>query len=135
MIRMQPALVVLAAVTVAACSAGPGKPETVVLGPEDYAGAPIDSFHIRTGRGWEVVARDKVLLWNSPTEAYLLTVSRSCQSNLHFAKRLSVTDTGNVVSRNEVVEADDAICHIDTIQPVDVLAMRKAQRAEKEGAE
>jgi hypothetical protein len=63
-----------------------------------YAGEPID--HLTwLGRfdSWQPVGRYELVVFTSPSEAYLLKVAPPCQ-NLQFANRIGVTSTGGSVS-------------------------------------
>ncbi|HYB32346.1 MAG TPA: DUF6491 family protein [Steroidobacteraceae bacterium] len=102
-----------------------------------YAGPPIDRF-TWLGRfySWEQLGRDRLVVFTTPTEAYLLKVWPSC--DLRFViSTVGVSSTGGTVNaRLDAVIIDSAptghmVCPIDEIRPVDyrrMLADRRAQR-------
>ena len=123
------ALLILATLVLAACHKAE-KSDTVRLRYEDYAGPPVDSFHIVSLGGWEPAGRNKVLIWNGPSEAYLITVWKNC-NNPYFANLVTVSSTAREVSLVERVRIDDMECPILSIRPVDVKAMREDLEAQR----
>jgi len=124
-------LLIPAIVLLAACSTGLLKRDSQPLHYEDYAGEPVQSFRIVAMDSWEPVSRNQLLLWNAPSEAYLLTVWSTC-NNLMFANAVRVSSTAREVSRVEQVTVDGMRCPIESIRPVDVKAMRADRRAREE---
>lgn len=124
-------LLLPAVLLLAACASGLAKREGPPLRYQDYAGAPIESFRITHLDGWESVSRDQLLVWNGPSEAYLLTVWKTC-NNLNFANVVNISSTSREISRLEQVTVDGMKCPIEVIRPVDVKAMREDRRARDE---
>ncbi len=120
-------LILSVAVLLAACSTGLTKRDAQPLRYEDYAGSPIQSFRLVNLDSWEPVARNQLVLWNGPGEAYLVTVWKTCNSLL-FANVVNVTSTSREVSTLEKVRVDRMDCPIESIRPVDVKAMREDRR-------
>jgi hypothetical protein len=99
-----------------------------------YAGEPID--HLTwLGRfdSWQPVGRYELVVFTSPSDAYLLKVAPPCE-NLQFANRVGVTSTGSSVSSR----FDSVIvgrwpgwrdrCQIEEIRKVDYRRMRADMR-------
>ena len=132
MSALRPTLL-LGATLLAACATSMPKRTADTLQYADYAGAPIESFHIVNLDGWQSVGRYQLLVWNGPSEAYLITVWKSCR-NLQFANVVNISSTSREVSRLEQVTVDDMKCPIDEIRPVDVAKLRADRRAREEAA-
>ncbi|OLB10544.1 MAG: hypothetical protein AUH10_11915 [Gammaproteobacteria bacterium 13_2_20CM_66_19] len=111
-----------------------------------YAGEPIDRL-TWLGRfdSWQPVGRDELVVFTSPSDAYLLKVAQPCQ-NLQFANRIGVTSTaGSVSSRFDSVIVGQTPgwrdrCQIEEIRKVDYRRMKAdmrldAQRAREAKAE
>jgi hypothetical protein len=129
----------IAAVLLAACSGG-GIPrhdgqEKLRDRYASYAGPPIDSF-TWLGRydGWESIGNNQLVLFTTPFDAYLLTVSGPC-NDLNFANRIGLTATGNTVSaRLDSVTVNRFRCPISEIRRVDYKRMQADMRAAAEKA-
>lgn len=93
----------------------------------DYTGAPIKEFHSWRLDSWEAVGRNKLVVWSSTNEAYLLTVWDTCQ-NLQFANHVGVSSTMHSISTFETVRVGRERCPISEIRPIDIKRM-KADRA------
>jgi hypothetical protein len=93
-----------------------------------YAGPPIDEFRYATFDGWEVVGRDRVVLFVDVNQAYLLTVMQPCV-DLGFTEHLAVSETLHAISRFEALFPERRErCPIDEIRHID-LKQLKADRA------
>jgi hypothetical protein len=125
---MRIAAIACIAALLGACSTTPAR--TYERDPLDrydrYAGPPIDHFAYRgTLDGWRAVDRDRVIVWTTPDDAYLLTVDRDCH-DLTTVDRLRLT-----ASRENFDRAYDYIvigadrCRIRDIRHVDYAAMRQ----------
>jgi hypothetical protein len=124
--------VLLAAATIpllAACASGLSR-----LGEDgfqvryaDYAGDPIERFTTFRLDGWTPVSRDSLVVWNGPSEAYLVKVWDTCR-DLQFAERIGITSTTRTVSKFEQVRVGRDRCPIEEIRPIDVKHY-KADRA------
>jgi hypothetical protein len=99
-----------------------------------YAGPPIDRF-TWLGRfySWEQLGRDRLVVFTTPTDAYLLKVWSSC--NLRFViSTIAVSSTGGTVTaRLDSVVIDSAptgrmVCPIEEIRPVDYRRMLADRR-------
>lgn len=97
-----------------------------------FAGAPIDEFPFWSLYQWELVGPDKIVVWSTVKNAYLLTVAQPC-SKLEWARAIGVTSNQrHVVGRTfDFVIADGERCKIEQIRPIDIAAMRKQAREDK----
>ena len=93
----------------------------------DFAGEPIERFTAFNLDGWTPVSRNQLVVWNGPTEAYLLKVWDNCH-DLMFADGVGITSTTRTVTKFEKVRVGRESCPIDEIRPIDVVRMR-ADRA------
>ncbi|NUS39297.1 MAG: hypothetical protein HOQ02_09780 [Lysobacter sp.] len=99
-----------------------------------HAGAPIPSFRY-FGRmdSWESFGDRALAVWTHPGEAYLLDLDGPCEG-LDFAIAIGLTaHTGQVSARFDDVlvrqPGPHIPCRIGTIRPLDVAAIRAAERA------
>lgn len=122
----------------AGCAGGPPRVEhSETLGRYlDYAGEPVDratSFRLDS---WELVGRDRIVLWTGVNEAYLVTVWDTCR-DLQFTQHIRVVSgIDNQISRFDKVMVGRDTCPIKEIRPIDVRQMkadRAAERAQQKG--
>jgi len=98
-----------------------------------FAGEPVRQF-TWLGRfdSWEPLSNDQLVVYTTPTEAYLLKVWGPCR-DLPFATTMGLSSTGSTVySGLDSVIVRGQRCPISEVRPVDVKKMRedmKAQRA------
>jgi hypothetical protein len=130
-----PLLLVLAA---CATSAPPRESARLAL-YRAHAGAPVPSFRY-FGRldGWESFGDRTLAVWAHPGEAYLLDLDAPC-NGLDFAIAIGLTShTGMVSARFDDVlvrQSGPRIpCRIQTIRPLDVAAIRAAERAKPQAS-
>jgi Family of unknown function (DUF6491) len=105
-----------------------------------YAGPPIDRF-TWLGRfySWEQLGRDRLVVFTTPTDAYLLKVWSSCDLRWVIST-IAVSSTGpTVTARLDAVIIDSAptgrmVCPIDEIRPVDYRRMLADRRAAAQGS-
>jgi len=93
---------------------------------ERYAGQPVDEFPMFELWQWEALSRDKLVLWSTIHDAWLVTVDKSC-NNLLWTHGLSVTQEMRmkVSAKFDFVVFRDQRCKITQIRPVDYKAMLK----------
>jgi hypothetical protein len=107
-----------------------------------YAGPPIDQFNW-LGRfySWEPLGRDRLVVFTTPGDAYLLKVWPPC--DLHFViNAIGLTSTSHTVyARLDSVTVNSAgtgpgplRCPIDEIRKVDYKRMRADMRAQSAAA-
>lgn len=105
------------------------------------AGEPVPSFRFFGSlNGWTPLGEDAVALWTRPNQAYLVTFKGRCP-DLDFASAISVTSQFSTVYRNfdkVVVLNRGSIpipCYIREIRPLDVKAIRQAEREMRANAQ
>ena len=119
----------------AGCATNPAQREADKLALyRAHARAPVDSFrHYGSVKGWTPLGDEAVAVWSRPGEAWLLELAGPCL-DLEFARAISVSDTfGRVSARFDKVmvlgrTAIDMPCPIRQIRPLDVKAIRQAER-------
>jgi hypothetical protein len=110
-------------------------PETVRARYASYAGEPLDRI-TWMGRfdSWESLGDNQLLIFTTPSDAYLLTVTPPC-TDLPFVQHIALTSTGNTVSaRLDSVIVNKWRCPIAQIRKVDYTRMRADMRQEAEAA-
>jgi len=123
------AMVALAAV-LAACAGTPEKVSTnqTLERYLAYAGEPVIRFTSFNGpRWWESLGRNKLVLWNTSNEAYLVTVWDTCP-DLGFDYKIRVTSTNSAVSVFDKVYVGRDSCPIKEIRPIDVRRMKQDRK-------
>jgi len=119
---------VLMAAALAGCSGAQARRDQLAAQRyQDFAGAPIDGFNVIRLDGWTPVSRNQLVVWNAPSEAYLITVWKSCE-DLRFADGIGVTSTVRRVSKFETINVGATRCPISEIRPIDVKQMREEQQ-------
>jgi hypothetical protein len=97
---------------------------------QEFAGEPVDSFHLRTLQNWVSLGREHFAVYTSLNEAWLIEVWKPC-NGLDFAHAISLTSTGSrVYARFDSVRFEQETCRIEQIRKVDARAMKAARRAE-----
>lgn len=93
---------------------------------EKYAGAPVDEFDFWSLYKWQLVGPEKVVVWSTISDAYLITVAKPC-AGLEFARGIGVTSKQrHIVSRKfDDVTYGNGRCHIAEIRPIDYKQMLK----------
>ena len=99
---------------------------------ERYAGAPIDEFDFWSLYKYQLVGPEKVVVWSTVNDAYLITVEKPC-AGLEFARGIGVTSKQRrVVSRKfDYVTYGNGRCQISEIRPIDYKQMLKDGPDEK----
>ncbi len=94
-----------------------------------YLQEPVEQFKFWSMYKWQLVGPDKVVVWTTPNDAYLLTVETPC-TQLQWSSNLAVTSQAShtVTRRMDAVLADDDRCRIAEIRPVDYRRMESARR-------
>jgi hypothetical protein len=108
---------------------------------EANAGAPVDSFrYYGSINGWTPLGEEAIAIWSRPSEAWLLDLAGPCP-DLAFARAITLSNTfGRVSARFDKVlvldrDAIDIPCHIRQIRPLDVKAIRQAERTARAAAQ
>jgi len=97
---------------------------------ERYAGDPVAEFPMFDLWQWQVVGRDRVVLWSTIHDAFLIRVDKGC-NNLEWTHGLSVTQNmrQKVSQKFDFVVFRDQRCKIEEIRPIDYQAMVKDGKA------
>jgi len=113
-----------------------------------YAGPPIQQFTwLGHFDGWEPLAQTDLVVFTTPSDAYLLKVWPACDLRFAFngrgAETIGVTSTGGTVSAglDSIIEHSTAVgrtvCPISEIRKVDYRRMladeRRQPQAKKQG--
>lgn len=134
--------VLLASLVLAACASGGLSDSEKFALYRAHAGEPVSSFHF-SGRlnGWTALGDSAVAVWTRPREAWLLELSGPCP-DLPYSHSIAITSSLNRVSANfdrvRPIGGGVAMsmpCHIRAIRPLDVAALRDAERDMREGGE
>ena len=116
-------------------TAAANKPEKV-----DYnalAGASVNSVLFTRLMGWHAVdatsraaGTTQLIVQTGMKKAYLLTLYSPCR-DLDFSIQIALTSSGHQLSAgfDKVLIPGHESCRIKTIQPIDVKAMRAAEKA------
>lgn len=96
------------------------------------AGEPVASVRfIRPANGYEVVGPLNVLLWETPSKAWLLDL-RASDGCRHLDRELSIgldSASGTINTRNTYVVGGVGVrCRVDRIRKLDVKAWKQAER-------
>ncbi|ALN65070.1 hypothetical protein GLA29479_4230 [Lysobacter antibioticus] len=135
--RLVPAA--LALLLLSACASNPKMDDAQRLALyRAHAAAPVDSFQY-FGRidGWTPLGDSALAVWTKPNQAYLLELQGRCP-DLDFASAISVSNQmGRVHSRFDKVtvlgrQSIKMPCFIGRILPLDVKAIKQAQRDMRE---
>ncbi len=97
----------------------------------DNAGAPVNQIRNVSAMGWERVDGEHVLLNMRPKETWLLKLSGNCLDWGGGSPLLAVTSqTGWLISKFDGVKVPGSpvTCRIDEIRPVDMQAVRAAEK-------
>lgn len=120
-----------------ACSGLPPRqdPATVRARYASYAGEPTDRI-TWMGRfdSWESLGNDQLLIFTTPSDAYLLAVTPPC-TDLPFVQAIAVTSTSNTISaRLDSIIVKGWRCQIAEIRKIDYARMRADMRLEGDAA-
>ena len=104
-----------------------------------HAGALVASFrYLGRINSWESLGDEAIAIWTRPNEAWLLGLAGPC-NGLDFTPVIGLTSqTGAVYARfDDVLVRDPASikipCRIQSIRPLDVAAIREAEKAKRAG--
>jgi len=99
---------------------------------EKYAGAPVDEFDFWSLYKWQLVGPEKVVVWSTINDAYLITVAKPC-AGLEFARGIGVTSKQRhiVSAKFDDVTYGNGRCQITEIRPIDYKQMLKDGPADK----
>jgi len=105
-----------------------------------HAGQPVRDFqYFGQINGWTSLGDSAIAVWTKPSEAWLLDLAGPCR-NLAFTPVIGVTSQfGRVSAKFDKVIAHDRgsiefPCQIQEIRPLDVKAIRQAEKTAREQA-
>jgi hypothetical protein len=95
-----------------------------------YLEAPVDGFTFWSLYKWQLVGPQKVVVWSTIKDAYLLTVETPCP-RLEWAHGIGLTSAQShqISKRLDFVTLARERCRIEEIQPIDTAQMAKDRRA------
>ncbi|WP_313643203.1 DUF6491 family protein [Stenotrophomonas sp.] len=104
-----------------------------------HAGAPVNSFkYFGSLNGWTELGDSALAVWTRPNEAWLLNLGGPCM-DLSYAPAITVTNMmGQVSARFDrvIVHGSGPMahvpCRIESIQPLDVKALRASEKEIRE---
>ena len=106
-----------------------------------HAGAPVKKFrYFGSINGWTPLGREAIAVWTRPSEAYLLDLTGPCP-DIEYTPAISITNTFGQVSvpfDKVIVLSRSSVnipCHIARIRPLDVKAIKQAERTARETAQ
>ncbi|MFC4728128.1 DUF6491 family protein [Coralloluteibacterium thermophilus] len=97
------------------------------------AGEPVRSFRYFNLMSWEPLGDAALAVRTRPGEAWLLELAGPCQ-DLVYVRNIGLTSSAGTVSArfDRVITGRSNIpCHIETIRPVDLRALREHERDER----
>ena len=133
------AILALTAVLTACATTGPSEADRLAL-HRAHAGAPVKHFsYFGAIDGWTPLGDSALTVWTRPSQAYLLELSGPCP-DLEFAPAISISNLMGQVSANfdtVIVRGGGSHigrfpCRIREIRPLDVKALKQAQRELRE---
>jgi hypothetical protein len=99
-----------------------------------FAGAPKSSVPFARSYDFEPLGRHTLLLYESMNRAYLVEIEDFCP-DLPTAMSIGVDNkTSSLSAKFDALRIGGRSCRILEIRPVDVKAMKAAQKAEREAA-
>lgn len=103
-----------------------------------HAGEPVRSFNdFGNLYSWTALGDSALAVWTRPNQAYLLELDGRCQ-NLDFARTIGFSGQGGTVfaGMDNVIVLDrddqDFPCRIRQIRPLDVKALKDAERSARD---
>lgn len=130
----------LAAALVGCASAQPQAEDPKLALYRAHAGEPVDRFnYFGTLNGWTPIGDQALAVWTRPGEAFLLELFGPCR-DLSFAPAISLSSQMSRVSArfDSVTPLGGGVgpinipCRIETIRPLQVKALKEAQRGLRE---
>lgn len=97
-----------------------------------YLQAPVDDFQYWSLYKWQLVGPEKIVVWTTIKDAYLLTLETPCP-RLEWAHGLSLTSKQShlIAKRMDFVRFARDRCRIEEIQPIDIKRMNEERKAAK----
>lgn len=91
-----------------------------------YLGEPVDGFTFWSLHKWKLAGPEKVIVWPTVKDAYLVTVEEPC-SQLEWARGIGFgsQQSHQVQVRVDHLEVGNQRCRIEQIRPIDLEAMKQ----------
>ena len=135
MSRTPAALAAFSLIVLSACASGPRMSDAERLALlEAHAGEPVRSIrHPGRFAGWSAVGNSAMVLNVRPNEAYLFALT-PCQ-DLTFAQAIRISNRGSMIAArfDSVTPVGPGVssirirCHIQSIRPLDIAALRQTR--------
>ncbi len=95
-----------------------------------YLEAPVEDFRFWSLYKWQLVGPQKVVVWSTVKDAYLLTVEKPCPK-LEWADGIGLTSqqSHRISRRFDFVTLKNDRCRIEKIEPIDTVRMNEERRA------
>jgi len=92
----------------------------------ESAGPPVDSVpYLIRYEGWQPLATDRVVVWATASDGYLLTVTSPC-AELQSADQIQLTSRNALVRRGvDAVKFKGQSCRIAEIRSIDFRTLRR----------
>ena len=128
------------ALTACATGARLGDAEKLAL-YRSHAGAPVDNFsYFGRINGWTPLGDSALVVWTKPSEAWLLELAGPCPE-LQYTPAICLTSNmGRVYARFDQVQVRGMVggpnmpCHIASIRPLDLKAVRASEKELREAS-
>ncbi len=126
-------------VALGGCASNLSQAEQLAL-YQSHAGAPVKDFRYFSSISWTPLGDEALAVWTKPNEAYLLNLTGRCV-DLDYAPAISLSNMmGRVSARFDNVyvlggggtSSFRMPCRIETIRPLDVKALKVAQKEMRE---
>ncbi|MFT4256114.1 MAG: DUF6491 family protein [Pseudoxanthomonas sp.] len=126
--------------SMAACSSLPRQTDAERLALyREHAGEPVRDFqYFGSLNGWNPLGEQALAVWTRPNQAYLLEFTGPCR-DLDYAPAISISNLMGRVSRFDSIQVLGGgsggfrvPCRIDTIRPLDVKALKQAEKELRE---
>ena len=106
---------------------------------ETHAGAPVKDFRYFSTINWTPLGDEALAVWTKPNEAWMLNLSGPC-NDLDYTQAISISNMfGRVSAGFDSVHvlggpgvSFHIPCRIQTIRPLDVKALKAAQKEMRE---
>ena len=124
------------ALALSACATGRMSDNEKLALYRSHALPPVESFrYLSRIDGWTPLGDSALAVWTRPNEAYLLEVDSPCP-DLDFALAIGLTSQfgtvhsrfDKVIPRTGVAGPQPMPCHIRQIRPLDVKAIKSAEK-------
>ena len=136
--HLKTSFLLLAAAALGGCASNLSQGEQLAL-YQSHAGEPVRDFRYYSNISWTPLGDQALAVWTRPNQAWLLDLSGPC-TDLNYAPAINISNMMGQVSagfdRVYVLGGANAgfrmPCRISTIRPLDVKALKAAQKELRE---